>query len=160
MLVDQVTEEVAAIVDRYPGDRGATIAVLQDIQARYRYLPREAMEEAARQLDVPLSQLYAIATFYRAFSLIPRGRHTIKVCLGTACHVRGAVRTLEKIERELGVGAGHTTADLNFNLETVSCLGACALGPLVTVDDKYYGKTSPTKVSRILGEYTSAEGGQ
>ena len=114
MIAEETARRVSEIVRSYPEDGSAAIAVLQDIQAEFRYLPRDALEEAARALDVPISRLYSIATFYRAFSLVPRGRHTVKVCLGTACHVRGAVRVLEKIERELGVEAGGTTGDLEF----------------------------------------------
>lgn len=153
MIAEETARRVAEIVRDYPEDGSAAIAVLQDIQAEFRYLPPDALKEAARALDVPISRLYSIATFYRAFSLVPRGRHTVKVCLGTACHVRGAVRVLEKIERELGVEAGGTTSDLDFTLETVNCLGACALGPLMVVDNRYFGKMNPVRVGRVLESY-------
>lgn len=156
---ERMAERVAEIVNGYPGDGNAAIAVLQDMQAEFHYLPREGLLEASRRLKVPLSQLYSIATFYRAFSLVPRGVYTVKVCLGTACHVRGAVRVLEKLERELGVQAGGTTSDLNFTLETVNCLGACALGPLVMVGGKYFGKMNPARVNRVLDGFRQAKGG-
>ena len=146
-------EKLEEMVRRYRHEQGATIAVLHDIQSEFNYLPEEALLLAAETMKVPLTQLYSLATFYKAFSLKPRGRHTIKCCLGTACHVRGAPRILDKIERELGIKAGETSADRKWTLETVNCLGACAMGPLMVVDNRFYGKLALTKVDQILKSY-------
>ncbi|OGO04196.1 MAG: hydrogenase [Chloroflexi bacterium RBG_13_54_8] len=145
---------IEAIVDRYERDQGMLVSILQDIQTEYRYLPREVLEETSRIMGVPLSQVYSVATFFRAFSLTPRGRHLIKVCTGTACHVRGAVRVLEKVELDLGIKREETTSDLRFTLETVNCVGCCALGPMVIMDDnKYHGQLTSDKVSPLLAQY-------
>lgn len=145
---------IQAIVDRYERDQGMLVSILQDIQTEYRYLPREVLEETSRIMGVPLSQVYSVATFFRAFSLTPRGRHLIRVCTGTACHVRGAVRVLEKVELDLGIKREETTSDLRFTLETVNCVGCCALGPMVIMDDnKYHGQLTSDKVSPLLARY-------
>jgi NADH-quinone oxidoreductase subunit E len=149
----KLVDKVASILDSHQRDKGMLVAVLQDIQAAYNYLPREALEEASKGLSVPLSQVYSVATFFKALSLEPRGRHLINVCLGTACHVRGAVRVLEAMERELGIGSGETTQDLRFTLETVNCVGACALGPVVIVDGEYHGQMKAEKVKGVLADY-------
>jgi NADH-quinone oxidoreductase subunit E len=138
------------IIARYRWEKAAIIAILQDIQREFNYLPQEVLIYAARRLGIPLTQVYSLATFYRAFSLKPRGKHLITVCLGTACHVRGAVRILEKLERELGIKAGETTDDLMVSLETVNCLGACALGPIVVIDGQYHGQMTSVKTDSIL----------
>jgi NADH-quinone oxidoreductase subunit E len=138
------------IIARHRWEKAAIIAILQDIQREFNYLPQEVLIYAARRLGIPLTQVYSLATFYRAFSLKPRGKHLITVCLGTACHVRGAVRILEKLERELGIKAGETTDDMRISLETVSCLGACALGPIVVIDDQYHGQMTSVKTDSIL----------
>ena len=130
------------------------VPVLQDVHAEYRYLPREALEQVSHGLDVPVSQVYSVATFFKAFSLEPRGRHQINVCLGTACHVRGAVKVLEKLERALGISRGGTTPDLKFSLDTVNCVGACALGPMVIVDENYHGQMTMDKVESVLKDYS------
>ncbi len=126
------------------------IAMLQDIQAEFRYLPEEALKYLSQSLDIPIAKIYSLASFYRAFSLEPRGKHLIHVCLGTACHVRGAVRILGTIERALGLQAGETDANLEFTLETVNCLGACALGPVVVVNGEYHGQMTSAKATRLL----------
>jgi NADH-quinone oxidoreductase subunit E len=148
-----VASKVQAIIDRYEGDKGQLVSILQDIQTEYRYLPKEALEEAAKCLDVPMSQMYGVATFFKAFSLTPRGRHLIKVCLGTACHVRGAAKVVDKMELDLGVKRTQTTPDLRYTLETVNCVGCCALGPMVMIDEKYHGQISSDKVSPLLAKY-------
>jgi len=149
-----VAASIEAIVDRYERDQGMLVSILQDIQTEYRYLPREVLEETSRIMGVPLSQVYSVATFFRAFSLTPRGRHLIRVCTGTACHVRGAVRVLEKVELDLGIKREETTSDLRFTLETVNCVGCCALGPMVIMDDnKYHGQLTSDKVSPLLARY-------
>ncbi len=126
------------------------LSVLQDIQAECSYLPEEKLIEAAKTLDMPLIDVYGVATFYKFFSLKPRGRHLIKVCLGTACHVRAASRIAEEVERKLDVGPGETSENREFSLETVMCLGCCAIGPVIVIDGKYYGQMTPTKVESIL----------
>jgi NADH-quinone oxidoreductase subunit E len=146
-------QKVKLVLDRYQGDRGMLVAILQDIQAEYNYLPKETLTQVSQGLDIPLTQVYSVASFFKAFSLKPRGRHLINVCLGTACHVRGAVRVLDEIERELGIKAGETTKDLKYTLETVNCVGACALGPIVIIDGQYSGQMKTDKVKNLLGSY-------
>ncbi|MBW1971268.1 MAG: NAD(P)H-dependent oxidoreductase subunit E [Deltaproteobacteria bacterium] len=138
------------ILDKYDRSPSGIIRILQDVQAELNYLPRDVLKYIASSLSVPLSHVYRIATFYNAFSLVPKGKHMISVCLGTACHVRGAPKVLEKIERELGISPGETTEDLEFSLETVNCLGACALGPIVVVDGEYNGEMNVSKVDELL----------
>jgi NADH-quinone oxidoreductase subunit E len=150
----QLEKKVKSILDNYQRDKGMLVSILQDIQAEYNYLPKEVLVEVSQKLDAPLSQVYSVATFFKAFSLEPRGRHLISVCLGTACHVRGAVRILEAIERELDIKAGKTTKDLNFTLETVNCVGCCALGPVVVVDGEYHGQMRTDKVKTLLESYS------
>jgi len=149
----QIKQKVKAILDMHQHDQGMLVGILQDIQAQYKYLPRQVLEEVSRGLKVPLTQVYSVATFFKAFSLKPRGRHLINVCLGTACHVRGGVRILEKVERELGVRRGETTKDLKYTLETVNCVGACALGPIVIIDEEFSGGMTTDKVKPLLDSY-------
>jgi NADH-quinone oxidoreductase subunit E len=141
---------IDSILDRYERAPSAIIAVLQDVQEEVNYLPEGALRYVAKQLDIPLTRVYALATFYRAFSLEPRGRHLVHVCVGTACHVRGAVKVLDTLERELGISAGETDEELEFTLETVNCLGACALGPVVVADGNYHGEVTSARANRIL----------
>jgi len=150
----QIKEEVELIVANYQRDKGMLVSILQDIQAEYNYLPKDALTELSQGLGVSLSQVYSVATFFKAFSLKPRGRHLINICLGTACHVRGAVRVLEKVEQELGINAGETTEDLKFTLETVNCVGACALGPIIVIDGEYSGQMKTDKVKPLLENYS------
>ncbi len=147
------TDKVDGIIKKYGKEQSAIMSILQDIQSEYNYLPREALEQVSKKMSIPLSKIYGIATFYKVFSLTPRGRHLIKVCLGTACHVRGAPQILEEIERKIGIRAGETTGDLKFTLERVNCLGACALGPLVMINNDYYGQMTSAKVDKILKAY-------
>jgi NADH-quinone oxidoreductase subunit E len=144
------TQEVNRILKRYGNDSTDIIAILQDVQQTYRYLPKDVMETLATKLDIPLSRVYHLATFFRSFSLEPRGKHELHVCLGTACHVRGAPRILEALERGLKIKAGETTKDLQYTLETVNCVGACALGPVVVVDGESKGKLTPQRAERLL----------
>jgi len=141
---------VCDILEKHGFQRAALIAILQDIQAKMNYLPRKALLQVAKSLDLPLTNIYEVATFYKAFSLEPKGKHTLQVCLGTACHVRGGARILDYLENRLDVKAGGTTQDLAFTLESVNCLGACALGPVMVVDRRYHGRVSPHKIEPIL----------
>lgn len=149
----QVEDKVNSILDSYRHDQSLLVSILQDLQAACNYLPKEGLTRVSEGLGIPLSQVYSVATFFKAFSLKPRGRHSIAMCLGTACHVRGAVRILEEIERELGINRGETTKDLRYTLETVNCVGACALGPIVIVDGEYSGQMKTDKVKPLLRNY-------
>ena len=144
------TGVIENVLDRHQRDKTAIIAILQDSQDEVNYLPEDALRHVAQALDVPISKVCSLATFYKAFSLQPRGRHLIHVCLGTACHVRGAVRILEALERDLGIRSGQTDENLQFTLETVNCLGACALGPVVVVDGEYHGQMISAKTQSLL----------
>ena len=139
------------------GHADGLLSVLEEIQSRYRYLPREAMILVSERLGVPLSQTYSVATFYHAFTLKPRGKYLIRVCLGTACHVRGSGRVLEKVSKLLNVEPGETTPDGLFTLETVNCLGACALGPIMVVENEYFGHMNASRVDAAVMKYTEAE---
>ena len=138
------------IVDKYEGRRTAIIMVLQDIQKHYRYLPVDALRLVAKKMDLPLAQIFGIATFYRSFSLKPKGKNHICVCTGTACHVRQANIIVDRLETSMGIKAGETTPDLEYSLETVNCLGACALGPLVIANEVYYGNMTVAKTDKML----------
>ena len=148
--------EVGAIVGKYGGNRDSVISILQDIQSEYHYLPEDALRAVANQLGLPLIRICGVATFFKAFSLKPRGEHIVSVCLGTACHVRGAPSVLNEVKRQLGVEPSQTTGDMRFSLETVNCLGACALGPIVVVDGKYHGQMGPGQVKKVLHTYKKA----
>jgi NADH:ubiquinone oxidoreductase subunit E len=141
------------ILERFAGDKENLIMILQAINKEYNHLPRPALNYVSTRLDVPLSQIYGIATFYSMFSLEPRGRNIVTICLGTACHVRGGERIKERLENNLGIAAGATTQDMRFTLETVRCIGCCSLGPVVTVNDKVYARTDSEKTVKILEEY-------
>ncbi len=142
--------KVSQMADRYGGGPESLISVLQDVQLEYNYLPRAVMERVCERLGVPVSRAYGIATFYTAFSLEPKGLHVIKVCTGTTCHVKGAPRLIEAIAREYAIVPGETSNDGLFTLETVNCLGACALAPVVVVDDVYYEKQTPERMLKEL----------
>ena len=146
-------KKVTAIVNKYNCDRGQLVSILQDIQAEYYYLPKEALIQVSETMAIPASRVYDVATFFRAFSLEPRGKHLINVCLGTACHVRGATRILEQIERSLAIKRGGTTKDRKFTLETVNCMGCCAVGPAVKIDGDYFGQMSTDKVDGVLTKF-------
>jgi NADH-quinone oxidoreductase subunit E len=151
MQVD--TNQICEIIEKHGYQSSALIGILQDIQERMNYLPRKALLHVSRSLDIPLTNIYEVATFYKAFSLEPKGRHTLQVCLGTACHVRGGARILSYLENLLEVKAGGTTKDLSFTLESVNCLGACALGPVMVIDRKYFGRIHIDKIEPILKKY-------
>jgi NADH-quinone oxidoreductase subunit E len=146
-------QAVCEIIENHGYQRSSLIGILQDIQARMNYLPRKALLQVAKSLEIPVTTIYEVATFYKAFSLEPKGRHTIQVCLGTACHVRGGARILSHLENRLDAKSGGTTRDLAFTLESVNCLGACALGPMMVIDKKYYGKINTNKIEPILKKY-------
>lgn len=144
------SEDVSRIVEEHAGKLGGLIGILQDIQARYGYLPPDALGVVAEETGRSLTDVYGVATFFHSFSLKPRGRHLCSVCLGTACHVRGSPVIAEEFGKALGIKPGETTSGRDFTLETVNCLGACALGPIVVVDGHYFSNVSPVKVKGIL----------
>jgi NADH-quinone oxidoreductase subunit E len=143
-------EHIVRIVEKHSEDRGGLISTLEDIQSKYGYLPEDALRIVAKRTGRSLVDLFGVATFYRSFSLKPRGKHLVSVCLGTACHVRGAPIIVGEFERQLEISAGETTSDNKFTLETVNCLGACALGPMVVVDGHYFSNVDTRKVKQIL----------
>jgi NADH-quinone oxidoreductase subunit E len=145
--------QVDTIIDKYGADQRALISLLLDIQDQFYYLPQEALERVAEQVKLPTIQVYQVARFYKAFSLKPRGKHLLTVCLGTACHVRGGDRLVDQIGRLLKVEPNETTEDKLFTLHTVNCLGCCALGPVMVVDGTYYGKMGATKIEKVLKKY-------
>jgi len=151
------TTTLNTILDRHDCDPANVVAILQDVQAEVNWLPEEDLRYISKRLSIPLSKVMSLATFYRAFSLDPRGKHIVHVCLGTACHVRGAVRILGAVERELGIQGGGTDENLQFTLETVNCLGACALGPIVVVDGEYHGQMTSAKATRLLQKVKKAD---
>ena len=145
-LIDQ-------IIEKHQSEASALIQILLDIQTEYHWLPKEALGKVGERLGVPLARIQHIATFYKAFSLVPKGRHQVHVCLGTACHVRGAPRVLDTVEELTGIKAGETDMELKFSLETVNCLGCCALGPVIEIDGKAHGKVSKAKTADVLKGY-------
>ncbi|MDD5748781.1 MAG: NADH-quinone oxidoreductase subunit NuoE [Actinomycetota bacterium] len=148
------TLEVDHIIEKYGSDRSFLISMLHDVQAKYRFLPEDVLRYISHKLDIPLINIYRIATFYKSFSLTPKGKHQIRVCLGTACHVRGGQRILDSLERNLGVKTGETTEDEKFTLERVNCVGCCALGPVVVVDKEYHGNMEVSKVEKVIEKYS------
>jgi len=149
--------EINEIINQVAVGDGSLIAALEAIQGRFRYLPPEALILAAERLEVPLSQAYAVATFYHAFSLKPKGKHCMHVCMGTACHVRGSPQVLDRLESKLNIQAGETSRDHLFTLETVNCLGACALGPIVVTDGEYSGQMTVQKADQLLKTILKSE---
>ena len=145
--------KVKQVLKKYNKDKSALIDILHDTQAEIGYLPQDALEAISDGLEVPLSRIFSVVTFFKAFSLNPRGRNLISVCMGTACHVRGADKVLEQIEKELGIKSGENTPDLKFTLETVNCIGSCALGPMVTVGADYHGQVAPETIGSVLAQY-------
>ena len=147
---------VARIVSEYSHDYDSNlIAILQQTQDEYGYLPKSVMKEITRLTEVPLSKIFGVVTFYSQFTLIPRGKHAIKICNGTACHVRGVDEVKEKVKEQLNVTEGETTADYQFTLETVACIGTCFLAPVMMVDDRYFGKLTADTVADIVKEYAN-----
>lgn len=146
-------EKVNQIIDKWNAEKGSLIQILLDVQHNYHWIPPAAAMLISERVDVPLTQVYRVASFYKSLSLTPRGKHLTKVCLGTACYVRGGKRVMNKARQMLGIEAGGTTEDMKFTLEKVNCLGCCSLGPMMTIDNEYYGKISPDKVAEILKNY-------
>jgi NADH-quinone oxidoreductase subunit E len=145
--------KVENLIKSYVDKKEQLISLLQDIQTEFNYIPQDVLVKISQTLEIPLSQVFSVATFFQAFSLKPRGRHTITVCLGTACHIKGGQRLVDKLERDFGLKPGETTEDQRFSLETANCLGCCALGPVVVIDGKYESKVNPDKLEKILKNY-------
>lgn len=146
-------ERIDQIIDEHGGEASSLIQVMLDIQAETHWLPRDAIERVGERLEIPVSRIRHIATFYKAFSLVPKGRHQVHVCVGTACHVRGAPRILGTVEDLAGIKSGETDLDLNFSLETVNCLGCCALGPVMVIDGTTHGRLSATETANVFQSY-------
>ena len=146
-------KKIDAILRKHNFSSSRIIQILSEIQVIHNYLPKDVLEYVSKQLRVPLSNIYSISTFYSSFSLKPRGKHLVTVCMGTACHVRGAPAVLARIEERLGIRTGNTTSDNQFTLKTVNCLGACALAPIVVVDDEYHGQTTVNKIDTLVQRY-------
>jgi len=149
----ELLRRLEPILVRHGRAPSGLIPIMQDIQAEFGYLPREAVEEAARWLKIPLSKAYGVITFYAQFHLKPRGKYVLRVCLGTACHVRGGQKVLEAVSKELGIAPGETTSDLRFTLERVACLGCCGLAPTMMVNDQTFARLNPQKVKEVLAEF-------
>ncbi len=141
------------VIDKHDGEASSLIQILLEIQSENHWLPKEALDRVSERLQVPMSRIQHITTFYKAFSQVPKGRHEIHVCVGTACHVRGAQRVLEALEDATGLKPGETDVELKFSLETVNCLGCCALGPVMVVDGEYHGNVAPAKSAEVLKNY-------
>jgi NADH-quinone oxidoreductase subunit E len=151
-------DKIDKILNKYPDDASSLIQVLLEIQRENRWLPKEALEKISNKLGVPLNRIQQIVTFYKVFSLMPKGRHEIHVCTGTACHVRGAPRILDSVQGQIGIGPGETDLDLKFSLETVNCVGCCALGPVMVMDGEYHGQMNLRKVTAMLSPYAAEAG--
>ncbi|MEW6456568.1 MAG: NAD(P)H-dependent oxidoreductase subunit E [Acidobacteriota bacterium] len=149
-------KECKSILKKYKNEKSLLIAILQDVQDQYKYLPQEALIEISNQLKIPLINIYQIATFYRWFRLHPIGKYHVTVCLGTACHVRGALGVLEEFERRLQIKSGEIANDMMFSLESVNCVGACALGPIVIVNNDYHGQMTKSKVNPLIKKLRGA----
>lgn len=146
-------EKIDQIIDKHENKASSLIQILLDIQSEHHWLPKEALVRVSNNLKVPLSQIQHITTFYKSFSLVPKGRHEVHVCMGTACHVRGAQRVLDTVQDQIGIKPGETDVDLKFSLETVNCLGCCALGPVMVVNGEYHGNIVPSQLEDVLKTY-------
>lgn len=153
-------KEVNSIVDKYKGKSWTLISVLQDIQEKEGYLSRESLKQVAIRMDMLLPQIYGVATFFKSLSLVPQGKHRVTICLGTACHVRGGAKIRDEIVDFLNVRPDETTKDGLFTLKAVNCLGACAIGPIMVVDDEYYGNMTASKAKKILAKYRKKKNGK
>ena len=152
-----IQEQLGDILSLYTGDKSELIPILQEAQEKLRYLPAEAMQQISRFLRIPESAVFGVSTFYAQFKLVPSGRRIVRVCRGTACHVRGGARILREVERRLHIKPGKTTDDLEYTLETVACIGACALAPTMTIEKETYGQMTTKKVAEVIGERSKAE---
>ncbi len=143
-------KSVDLIVDKYQEKRTALISILHDVQDRYKYLPEEALKMVASRLHMDINEIYGVATFYKSFSLVPKGRHSVTLCLGTACHVRGGPKILSEMKKYLNIEPGQTTVDKQISLNVVNCLGVCAIGPVMFVDGKFYGEMNSMKAKKVI----------
>jgi NADH-quinone oxidoreductase subunit E len=150
-------EQIDKIIDKYDKEKGVLIQLLLDIQRELNWIPKEAILRINARLKIPITEIYRVASFYTALSLKPRGTHLVRVCSGTACYVRGGPRILDSVQQALKIKPGETTSDNNFSLETVNCLGCCALGPVMEIDRQYFGKLSPSAVAPLLSKYSKKE---
>jgi len=155
--LNENTDKVEQIIEKYKNEGGTVIGLLQDVSSIYRHLPEDVLERLSDELGIPLAKLFTLSTFYKSFRLEPLGEHHICVCVGTACHVNGAQKLVDTLERDFHIKAGETTSDKKFTLETVNCLGACAMGPLVIVDGEYHGKMDQKKMQSSLKKLETAE---
>jgi len=146
-------DKIEQIIDKHNSEAGSLIQILLDIQSEFHWLPKEALNRVSEKLHVPMSKIQHITTFYKSFSMVPKGRHEVHVCMGTACHVRGAQRVLDTVQDQIGIKPGETDVDLKFSLETVNCLGCCALGPVMVVDGEYHGNIAPAQIVDTLKIY-------
>ncbi|MBA7599720.1 NADP-reducing hydrogenase subunit HndA [subsurface metagenome] len=153
----EVKEKLDELLSHYSGKREELIPILQEAQEQFRYLPLEVMREIAKFLRIPDSAVFGVSTFYAQFKLVPSGKKIVRVCRGTACHVRGGARILREVERRLGIKQGETTEDWEYTLETVACIGACALAPTMTLDKETYGQMTTKKVAEVLGDRSKVE---
>ena len=156
-MTDDISPEVS-VVEKYNRERGYLIQILHEVQREYNYLPEKALRNIASMMEISLVDVYGVATFFRSFSLEPKGKHLVTCCMGTACHVRNSTGVLDEAKRFLGIDPGETTENMLFSLETVNCLGACALGPLVVIDGDYHGEMTPSKVKKVLKKVLKEEG--
>ena len=152
------SEKIMSIMNKYPGQYRYSLAILQDFQKSFGYIPRQCLESAAEYLGCSVASLYSLATFYKALSLEPKGRYVIKICDGTACHIRGSVPLIDGVKRLLGISSGQRTDDGLFSMETVNCLGACAMAPVMMVNDNIYGQMTPDKLPEVLNKYREGAG--
>jgi NADH-quinone oxidoreductase subunit E len=146
-------DRIDQIIDKHQGEANSLIQILLEIQSENNWLPKGALESVSKKLQIPLTRIHHIATFYKAFSLVPKGRHEVHICMGTACHVRGATRVLDTVQDLTGIRPGETDLDLKFSLETVNCLGCCALGPVMEINGKTHGKLTPGETADVLKKY-------
>ena len=157
MQKQESSPEIGEIIERYPADRRFALAAMQDMQHAFNYVPAEGLERLSAHLGVPVAQLYSMATFYKALSLTPKGRHIVKVCNGTACHLRGSMNLVAELERQLGIAPGQTSEDGEFSVELVNCLGSCALSPVMVVDGTYHNRLMVESVAPILDSVRAGE---
>lgn len=148
------------ILERYGLEKGALIPILQEVQENIGYLSQEAISQISKSVNMSESEIYGVASFYSQFYFTPRGKHTVKVCLGTACHVRGGQRIMDEVQKQLGIKSGETTNDYNYSLDAVACFGSCALGPVMVVDKTVFGRMSSARVNDILNEYRQDKPGE